>query len=77
MPKVRTTLRIDQKLKKEVEKKALDMGINFQEFFNRALYEYLEKQAEKKAKKIVFKSWDFGVPLDNLTRDDIYGEPKL
>ncbi len=69
---VRTTLRLKEYLKKNAEKKALEDDVSLQAIFNQALEEYLTKDAKKQAKKIVFKTHDLGVPLDNLTRDDIY-----
>ena len=69
---VRTTLRLKEHLKKSAEKKALQDDVTLQEIFNRALEDYLNKEAKKEAKKIVFKSYNLGEPLDNLTRDDIY-----
>lgn len=74
---VRTTLRVKDNLKKAAEQKALQDDITLQEIFNRALEHYLQKEAKKEAKKIVFKTHDLGVPLDNLTRKDFYPEPKL
>lgn len=69
---VRTTLRIQDYLKKSAQRKALEEDTTLQNIFNKALESYLQNQAHKKAKKIVFKTFDLGVPLDNLTRDDIY-----
>ncbi|MBI2021617.1 hypothetical protein HYS93_01890 [Candidatus Daviesbacteria bacterium] len=74
---VRTTLRIREHLKRNAEKKALQDEVTLQEVFNRALEDYLEKDAKKEAKKIVFKTHDFGVPLDNLKRKDYYPIPKV
>ena len=74
---IRTTLRIKENLKKSAEQKALQDDITLQEVFNRALEYYLQNEAKKEAKKIVFKTHDFGVPLDNLRRKDYYPEPKL
>ncbi|OGE30736.1 hypothetical protein A3C59_03405 [Candidatus Daviesbacteria bacterium RIFCSPHIGHO2_02_FULL_36_13] len=74
---IRTTLRIKEDLKKSAEQKALQDDVTLQEVFNRALEDYLEKDAKKQAKRIVFKTHDLGVPLDNLTRKDFYPEPKL
>jgi len=74
---VRTTLRIKENLKKSAEQKALQDDVTLQEVFNRALEHYLENEAKKEAKKIVFKTHDLGVPLDNLTRDDFYDDPKF
>ncbi|MBI3103438.1 hypothetical protein HYZ05_00700 [Candidatus Daviesbacteria bacterium] len=69
---VRTTLRIEENLKKSAERKALDEDTTLQDIFNKALASYLQNQTKKKAKKLIIKSFDLGVPLDNLTRDDIY-----
>ena len=74
---IRTTLRIKEDLKKSAEQKALQDDVTLQEVFNRALEDYLEKDAKKQSKRIVFKTHDLGVPLDNLTRKDFYPEPKL
>ena len=73
---IRTTLRINKNLKKQAEKKALEDDVTLQEIFNQALEDYLQNDAKKEAKKIVFKSHNLGEPLDNLTRDDIYDDPK-
>lgn len=77
MQLVRTTLRIRENLKRSAEKMALEENLTLQELFNRALEAYLDEEAKKEAKKIVFKTHDFGVPLDNLRRKDYYPEPKL
>lgn len=73
---VRTTLRIKENLKKTAEKKALQENTTLQEIFNRALENYLKTEAKKEAKKIIFKTHDLGMPLDNLRREDFYPEPK-
>ena len=57
------------------EHKALQENTTLQEIFNRSLEEYLEKDAKKEAKKIMFKTHHLGEPLDNLTRDDFYPDP--
>ena len=75
MQLVRTTLRLDPRLKKEAERKAFEANITFQELFNRALEEYLDKKARVKAKKIVFKTHNLGEALDNLTRRNYYPKP--
>lgn len=72
---VRTTLRIKENLKRIADKKALEEDTTLQEIFNRALETYLEKEAKRKAKKIVFKTHDLGSPLDNLKRADFYPKP--
>lgn len=74
---IRTTLRLKEALKKTAEKKALQDDVTLQEIFNRALEEYLEKDARREAKKIIFKTHHLGEPLDNLTRDDFYPNPKI
>lgn len=73
---IRTTLRIRDNLKRSAERKALQDDMTLQEVFNQALEEYLEKDARKQAKKIIFKTHKLGEPLDNLTRDDFYPDPK-
>lgn len=73
---IRTTLRIQDNLKRNAERKALQDDVTLQEVFNRALEEYLEKDARKQAKKIIFQTHNLGEPLDNLTRDDFYPDPK-
>ncbi len=73
---VRTTLRIEENLKKTAELKALQDGTTLQEIFNKALSSYLNNQARKEAKKIVFKTFHLGKDLDNLTRSDYYPDPK-
>ncbi|OGE10257.1 hypothetical protein A3A60_01915 [Candidatus Curtissbacteria bacterium RIFCSPLOWO2_01_FULL_42_26] len=74
---VRTTLRLKENIKRSAEKKAHEDNTTLQDIFNRALEEYLEKDAKKQAKKIVFKTHNLGAPLDNLTRDDFYPDPKF
>ena len=74
---IRTTLRLKEDLKKTAERKALQDDVTLQEIFNRALEEYLEKNAQREAKKIIFKTHRLGKPLDNLTRDDFYPDPKI
>lgn len=74
---IRTTLRLKENLKKTAEKKALQDDVTLQDIFNNALEEYLEKDAKKEAKKIIFKIHHLGEPLDNLTRDDFYPDPKI
>lgn len=72
---VRTTLRIKEQLKKSAEQRAIETNSTLQEIFNTALAEYLERDAGKQAKKIVFKTHDLGQPLDNLQRADFYEKP--
>ena len=71
----RTTLRIDQQLKKAAEKQAIEDETTLQSIFNSALEQYLDKKAQSKAQKIVFRTHDVGEPLDGLTRSDYY--PKV
>jgi len=77
MQLIRTTLRLKENLKKRAEKKAFDENVSLQAIFNHALEQYLEKDAKKQARKILFKTYHFGKNLDNLTRDDFYPEPKI
>lgn len=71
----RTTLRLKSYLKKAAEEKALEENTSLQEIFNQALAAYLETDAKNKAKKIVFRTHDLGVNLDNLTRSNYYDDP--
>lgn len=77
MQLIRTTLRLQSDLKQIAEEKALSEQRTLQEIFNEALKEYLAKGAVKKAKRIVFKSHNLGVPLDRLTRSDYYSKPRV
>lgn len=72
---IRTTLRIKDTLKKNAEQKALQTNTTLQDIFNDALAHYLEEDARKQAKKIVFKTHDLGAALDNLKRSDYYSKP--
>lgn len=76
MQMTRTTLRLDKQLKLQAERFALEEERTLQDILNTALREYLTKTAKKKAKKITFKAFDLGVPLDNLTRDSYYNDPR-
>ena len=71
---VRTSLRLEADLKKAAEQYALDNGMTLQRVFNDSLSLFLRKKTHKKSKKIDFGSHDLGVPLDNLTREDIYAD---
>jgi hypothetical protein len=73
---VRTTLRIDSQIKKAAERYALEENTSLQEITNRALARYLEDNGKKEAKKLVFRTHSLGEPLDNLTREDYYQDPK-
>ena len=75
MSLIRTTLRIDQQLKRAAEKQAMEEETTLQAVFNNALEQYLNKSAQAKARKIVFRTHDLGKPLDDLTRGDYY--PKI
>lgn len=77
MQLVRTTVRLQALVKKQAEKLAFEKELTFQHVVNDALKEYVQKQAKKTAKKIVFFTHDLGVPLDNLRRSDYYDEPKF
>jgi hypothetical protein len=72
---VRTTIRLPEPLKKAVEKKAIEENTTFQEVVTRALHTELRNHAKKNAKKLIIPTFDLGVPLDNLTRDDYYPDP--
>ncbi len=74
---VRNTLRIEEKLKKASEHRALKNDTTLHYIFNKALENYLNEEVKKEAKKIVFKTHHLGKALDNLTRDDFYPDPKI
>ncbi len=83
MQQVRTTLRLRKDLKKMADTMALEEETTLQAIFNNALENYLKGHTKKKSvhpfsesKKINFKTHDLGEPLDNLTRNDIYGDPE-
>jgi hypothetical protein len=76
MQLVRTTIRLNEQLKKSAERIAIEKDKSLQEIFNHALERYLEQEGAKEAKKIVFKTHDLGEPLDNLKRADFYPSPK-
>lgn len=75
MKLIRTTVRLHEPLKKAAEKRALEEDTTLQDLFQRALREYLAQVARKKAQEFMLPTHDLGVPLDNLTRDDIYSLP--
>jgi hypothetical protein len=75
MQLVRTTIRLNEQLKKAVERKAFEENKTLQDIFNCALENYLEQEGKKSAKKILFRTHNLGAPLDNLTRDDYYSNP--
>lgn len=72
MQLVRTTVRLNENLKKFAERKAIDENKSLQEILNSALERYLEEEGAKEAKEIVFKTHNLGIALDNLTRADYY-----
>ncbi len=76
MQLIRTTIRLDQNLKKFAEQKALEENKSLQEILNRALESYLHETGKKEAKKFILKTHHLGKALDNLTRDDFYQDPK-
>lgn len=72
---IRTTVRLQEHVKKAAEKRALEEDTTLQDLLQRALLEYLDQRARGKAKRLIFHTHDLGVPLDNLTRKDYYPEP--
>lgn len=72
---IRTSVRLKENLKRIVERRAMEENTTLQEIFNRALEAYLEEDAKRWAKRIVFKTHNLGKPLDGLRRKDFY--PKL
>ncbi len=76
MQLIRTTIRLDEQLKKLAELKALEEDTSLQKIVNYALGRYLKEEAKKEVKNIVFKTHHLGTALDNLTRNDYYQDPK-
>ncbi len=72
MQLIRTTLRLNEALKKEAERLALEQEKTLQDIFNDALERYLAQKARKEATKIRFRTHRLGAPLDRLTRADYY-----
>jgi hypothetical protein len=77
MALIRTTLRIEQNLKKEAEKMALEQGLTLQYIFNEALRNAVttKKPTTKKPDVIFYDKAIIGMP-ENLTRDDFYENPQ-
>ena len=69
----RTTLRLDSRLKRAAEDRARQQATTLQAIFNKALEEYLERDAEQRA-EVIFRTHNLGGKLDNLTRDDYYDD---
>jgi hypothetical protein len=76
MQLIRTTIRLNDQLKKIAEYKALEENTSLQEIVNNALALYLDMANKKEAKKIIFKTHHLGATLDNLTRDNYYQDPQ-
>ena len=74
---VRTTIRLRPDLKRAAERKALEEDTTLQALMHQALSDYLTHTARQNAQRLVFRTHDLGVPLDNLTRDDYYPDPAV
>ena len=74
MQLIRTTLRIKENLKDALERQALLEKKTLQELFNDALEQFIRVNAQIKAKKIIFRTHDLGVRLNNLRRKDYHRE---
>jgi hypothetical protein len=74
MQLIRTTIRLKAPLKQAAEKKALELNVSFQTLLHQALESYLKHESRRKAQRIVFHAQDLGVPLDKLSREDIYAD---
>ncbi|OGK46433.1 hypothetical protein A2963_01540 [Candidatus Roizmanbacteria bacterium RIFCSPLOWO2_01_FULL_40_13] len=74
MQLIRTTLRIKENLKEALEKRALEEKKTLQDLFNAAIEKFIHEEAEKKAKRIIFRTHDLGEKLDNLRRKDYYSD---
>jgi hypothetical protein len=71
---VKTTLRIQDGLKRAAQRQAIEEDTTLQDIFSRALEDYLQRTTTQKKRKINFITHDFGEPIDNLRRDDYYPE---
>ena len=74
MQLIRTTLRIRENLKEALEKQALQEKKTLQELFNNAIEHFLQVKAQRKAKKIIFKTHNLGINLNGLRRKDYYSD---
>ena len=74
MQLIRTTLRIKENLKEALEKHALLEKKTLQELFNDAIEHFLQVKAQRKAKKIIFKTHNLGINLNGLRRKDYYSD---
>ena len=72
MKTVRTTLRIEEPLKKAVEKRALDQNTTFQKLFNDALRMFVNDINTNAIKEIVFIDKAVDKNMNNLSRKDYY-----
>ncbi len=72
MQLVRTTIRLTPQLKKTADLKAFRSNTTFQSLVEKALDNYLNQESRHHAQKLVFKDKNIGVPLDQLSREDIY-----
>ena len=72
MKTVRTTLRIEEPLKKAVEKRALDQNTTFQKLFNDALRMFVNDINTNAIKEIVFIYKAVDKNMNNLSRKDYY-----
>jgi len=70
----RTTVRLEPILKKELEAKAFELNLTFQDIFTQALKNYLHQKNKAKAQKIVFLTQPLGKKLVNLTREELYAD---
>ncbi len=67
MALVKTTLRIEEKLKKEVAREALEKDTSFQEVVNRALEEHIQKSSTKVKEQNSLGTID--TEIHDLTKD--------
>lgn len=77
MKLVRTSLRVREDLKKDAEYYAFKRELTLQDVFNTALEQFIHGKKPIKKTKIKFLTHSLGVPLDNLTRSDFYGDPRF
>lgn len=75
MALIRTTIRMEERTKKDAELLAIEENTTFQEIVNTAVKEHIRsKKVSKGPVKIKFADLDLG-GIDNLSRSDYYDEP--
>lgn len=72
MKTIRTTLRIEEHLKKAADKKAIDLNTTLQQIFNDALRAFIEGLNKKKADDLIFIDKPVDKRIGELKRSNYY-----